>query len=501
MLNNLMIRRLAKRSCLDLPERPAYNPHTMRRVKLTLQTITAAIVLIIPLTARPVPALADTADNPSLIISQLKITSSDGQFITLYNATDSTIDMGSYQLEYFNDYDPGRATSSRLIALSGSLPPHGYFMVNDDSLLLCYRLTVDSMSLGLSSTAGFIEVVSSDQSGPGAPVTSTVEDYVGWSKKAAAGAQTLPAGAGEFLQRLPVSAGGDPVVETPGAGSWQTVHPDTDDPCQLVGADSGAGGSAPVSTGMGQLLSPAEPPATIIGTDEPPAPRPTLPAHDIGLRAPTLDELLPNPSGTGNDSTSEYIELYNPNPTYFDLTGFSLQTGSTRLHTFKFPAGTRLPAHSFTAFYSYKTKLSLSNTGGQARLLDPFGDSVSASGVYGKAKDGLAWALAQGKWYWTTRPTPGKANVIKQPPTKKKKTSSKSTSKAKSITISPAQTTGNGGTSSVSDQAPTNPIHLRTLVLVVMLALLYGAYEYRADLANHVYRLRRHLGDRHADRT
>ena len=32
------------------------------------------------------------------------------------------------------------------------------------------------------------------------------------------------------------------------------------------------------------------------------------------------------------------------------------------------------------------------------------------------------------------------------------------------------------------------------LALVAGLALLYGAYEYRADLANRIYRFREHFG-------
>jgi len=69
------------------------------------------------------PVQADTANAPSLVISQLKITSSNGQFITLYNASTTTLDMSKYQLEYFNSYDLTKAGSSRLIALSGMLPP------------------------------------------------------------------------------------------------------------------------------------------------------------------------------------------------------------------------------------------------------------------------------------------------------------------------------------------------------------------------------------------
>lgn len=456
-------------------------------------------LLVVQLT----PIRADAADTPSLTISQLKITSSNGQFITLYNATDTALDMSKYQLEYFNNYDLGKATSSRLIALSGIVPPHGYFMVNDSALLLCYQLTINSVSLGLSSTAGLVEVLAFSQSSPGGPVSPVLQDYVGWSKTAASGAQTLPANTSAFLHRQPVDPSGNPLNTAPGAGSWLSVQPDATNPCGLVG--TGSGGTTPVQTGLSQLLSSAEPPATIaelaVGTGGNPAP--VMPASDIGLMAPAITELLPNPTGTGNDSTDEFIELYNPNAVNFDLSGFSLQSGTTSLRTFTFPSGTTLPPQSFTVFYSKITGLSLSNTSGQVKLLDPFGNSITLAEPYGTAKDGQAWALAKGKWYWTTSPTPGKANVIHEPIVKKsaaKSTASKSKT-AKTGTAGKVKSAQTANKDFSSDEPVMNPIHLRTLALVAAAALLYGAYEYRTDLANRIHQLRQYVGDRYANRT
>src|SRR4051812_3057841 len=106
----------------------------MRRLTLLILVMTATLSLG-PVVGR---GFADSANAPSLVISQLKITSANGQFVTLYNATNGALDMSRYQLEYFNNYDLAKSTSSRLIALSGTVPPHGYFMVIDSALLLCY---------------------------------------------------------------------------------------------------------------------------------------------------------------------------------------------------------------------------------------------------------------------------------------------------------------------------------------------------------------------------
>jgi hypothetical protein len=476
----------------------------MWRIRRSLQAFLTAILLGCLLVVQLTPIQADAADTPSLTISQLKITSSNGQFITLYNATDTALDASKYQLEYFNNYDLSKATSSKLIALSGIVPPHGYLMINDSALLLCYQLTINSVSLGLSSTAGLIEVLAINQINPGGPTNTALQDYVGWSKTAAPGAQTLPGSTNAFLQRQPVDTANNPFITAPGVGSWLSVQPDSINACNLIGTGSSA---TPVQSGLSQLLPSVEPPATI---DEPTTDPvaintvlPRMPAADIGLMAPTITELLPNPSGTGNDSTDEFIELYNPNAVSFDLNGFSLQSGITGLHTFTFPAGTTLPAYSFTIFYSKITGLSLSNTNGQVKLLDPFGNSIAATDPYTTAHDGYTWALAKGKWYWTTSPTPGKANVIHQPATKKSSAkAAASKSKATKVTAGKVKAAKTSTASADSDEEPaTHPVHVRTLALVAGAALLYGTYEYRADLANRIYQFRRYLGDRYANRT
>ncbi|HTB49257.1 MAG TPA: lamin tail domain-containing protein [Verrucomicrobiae bacterium] len=472
----------------------------MRRTQIIFHSTITAILLATLLTVNaPLIARADPTNAPSLVISQVKVTSSNGQFVTLYNAGQTALDMSKYELEYFNSYDLTKATSSKLVSLSGMLPPHGYFMVNDGALLLCYQLTVDSVSLDFSSTAGMIEVLAFNQSNPGNSVTPTLQDYIGWSKTAASGVQTLPSSTNAFLQRQPVDTQNNPAISAPGAGTWQTVQPDTGNACNLVSSSSG--GTVSIPTGLSQLLPGTEPPATIAelgGDDQATSNVIGLPLSDIGLMAPEITEVLPNPDGTGNDASDEFIELYNPNTVSFDLGGFGLQVGTTTLHSFTFPNGTSLPARSFTAFYSADTHLSLSNTGGQAKLLDPFGTAVATSDVYSTAKDGQSWDLANGKWYWTTSPTPGAANVIHQPIASSKtsaKSGSSKTKTAKGIAqkAKTLKTKSLDSTNASSDTVPITPIHPWTLALVAGLALLYGVYEYRTDLANRIHRLRRHL--------
>lgn len=385
------------------------------------------------------------------------------------------------------------------MALSGIVPPHGYFILNDNAMQLCFQLTVNSASLGFSSTAGLIEILAFNQSSVGGSVVPELQDYVGWSKTAAAGAQTLPSNTNAFLFRQPLNSNNNPSVASPGAGSWQTVQPDSSNPCNLITTSLVP---STVKTGLNQLLPTSEAPATIVfASDDGGQIAASIPASDLGLRSPSVTELLPNPSGTGNDSSDEFVELYNPNSKTFDLSGFSLQTGITTTHNYVFPSGTTIPASSFKAFYSSDTGISLSNSGGQAKLLDPFGNSIAISNIYGNAKDGVSWAVAKNKWYWTQIPTPGKQNVIKEPIVSKKSKAKKSSGKVKGASTSKHLGAVQGSNNSpFVEEVSKTPIHNWALATIGGAAVIYGAYEYRADLANKSHQFRRYLSARRANR-
>ncbi len=470
----------------------------MRRIKRVKVIVTMLLLLglVAGLSARS--ALAESTIAPSLVLSQLKITSSNGQFVTLYNTTDTVLDMSKYQLEYFNSYDLTKATSSRLIALSGSLPPHGYYMVNDSLMTLCYQLVINSISLGLSSTAGLVEILAISQTNPGGNATTIVQDYVGWSKTTISGAQTLPTNTNGFLLRQPVDKQNNPNIIVPGAGTWLSVQPEASNQCNLV---STASPITKIVNSVTMLLPTIQPPVVFL---------PALvneisnAAMNSGLITPQVNEVLPNPSGSGNDSTDEFIEIYNPNLVAFNLEGYGLQTGTTSHHSYIFPAGSSLAPQSFTAYYSAKTGLSLSNSAGQVKLLDPSGNSISVSDVYGVAKDGQSWVFANGKWSWTNVISPGGINIISsQTSTMASVTIPTSSLVVSNAVASNSKTTPQSQPASIVKTVPkavsSTPIHNWTLALVASAALLYGAYDYRADLGNRIYKFRKYLRNRQAD--
>jgi hypothetical protein len=417
--------------------------------------------------------------------------------------------LGGYQLQYFNNNDLTKATSSKILPLSGILPPQSYYMLSDGASTICYQVTVSTVSLGFSTTSGFAEIVQlPPQTAAGNLVVPTVVDYVGWSKKTSGGNDTItvsPAATSVTVQTGITSASVSWMrqlpVQSSGVGSWLPVRPDPKNACALQLVQSGTAPTQPIANPGNQLKTGQQPPATIVNlasADSDSESAPQLPTADVGLAAPQITELLPNPVGSGNDDTDEFIELYNPNAAAFDLSGFTLQTGTTTKHSYEFPDETILPPQSFTAFYSTDTGLSLSNTSGQSDLADPFGNLLSQTEAYGTAKDGQTWSLADSKWYWTTQATPNAANIIKQPvvaksssKTSKSSKTTASTSNATSGTVKGATTSSSGTSAPAASDTKTTPIHPLVLAAIGILAVGYGVYEYRHDIANKFYEFRR----------
>jgi hypothetical protein len=424
------------------------------------------------------------AAGPQIIITQVKITSSNGQFITLYNNTNNTIDLSTIQLQYFNNFDLLKATSGKLISLSGKVPAHGYAVVDDGPIQACYQMTVNSVSLGLSSTAGFVQVA--HFLGTTSPqVVSILDDYVGWSKTAATGAQTLPSNTSSFLQRkAPDGSQNFGNISVAGTGSWATAsQPDGSSPCDTSSA--GVAGGNFLSAGGSPIPYSLISSAQVISS---------IPSDDAGLAAPQISEVLPNPAPPATDADAEFIELYNSNDKPFDLGGFILQVGTTTVHKYTFPDGTMIEPHKFTAFYSSDTNLSLSNSDGQVMLLDPGGNVLGKTDEYTSAKDGYAWVSADGLWQWTTTSTPGAVNTIVTPPLSKTAAKAAGSSSSKKSVKGAKKTAAAASTNSGGSTGPPSAVKMHPLVLagIGTAALLYALYEYRHDLANQLYKLRRH---------
>lgn len=304
------------------------------------------------------------------------------------------------------------------------------------------------------------------------------------------------------------SVSSTPYLGTPGSIN-STSMPRTPDPTQppRLGLDFALPILDPSCEPPSQEEPPVQqPPQTVPPSIEPPssvlpslppaaqAPKgPVFPARSKGLAAPHITELLPNPASPQTDANDEFVELYNSNEAVFELSGFKITSGK---RSYTFPQGTLIEPQSFAAYFSADTKLALSNSGGHVQLLDPFGNILTQTGLYGTAKSGQSWALTNGAWQWTVLPTPNSENAIQAPSATARKKKTTNTNKSIATTqLTSKKAAGEVPTAAnpaqqIASTVAQTPIHPGILVLVGVCAILYGIYEYRGDLANKFYQLR-----------
>jgi hypothetical protein len=196
-----------------------------------------------------------------------------------------------------------------------------------------------------------------------------------------------------------------------------------------------------------------------------------------------VSEILPNPKTPQTDAENEFIEIYNPSSHAVDLAGYTLVAGSQDNHKYSIKDGS-IAAGAYKAFYSSQTHLMLSNSAGRVKILAPSGSQTDATADYTKAPDGQSWVFANDKWRWTTAPTPGKANIYTAP--EAAASGSTAASRSGASVNNPA-----GQAAGAAKPASVHPLILAGIGGAV---LLYAAYEYRHDVANQLYRLRRNRG-------
>jgi len=465
-------------------------------------------------------------------------TSGTQEFIELYNTTDEPIDLTGWQVWYLSAQAASidRPASSGVIMLgdgadSPIIGAHEYYVLSGRADYL--GDTARQFYAGtMAATGGNLRLVAPDAL---QPCMWAVQDQLGWGNALyAQGTAASAPPAGQSLSRAYIADSTyidtqnnatDFTVTTmpsPKAVNTNTVAiPATHvrSPLPKVAVEGCVPPPPPID--IGTLLQqpglndipPAASPDSQVNNQ---APTPIFPSADIGLVTPQITELLPNPAAPKTDAQDEFIELYNSNVVTFDLSGFSLEIGTVTKHHFVFPAGTTLAPQSFTAFFSGATGLSMSNSGGQVRLLDPYGVVRNQSEVYGTAKDGQAWVLIGSSWSWTSLPTPGSANSLNVVSIAAKKSGSTvtastkvapATKKANTAKISTPKTKQSKPKANTAAQSKSTatitgmrPLHPAVLAMIAGFALLYGLYEYRQDLANKFYQFRANRATRRTNR-
>lgn len=511
----------------------------MKRLHLSLGIAGLACCLVVgtllPVFAADTPSAApprSITPGPIIITEvQTGLATASDEFVELYNAGKTAVDLTGWQVRYQN----ATATVSSLVASIGAdggqpvLEPGAYYVLHSVSVVLPIGVAGQVMPATLSAADKSIGVFAPD----GKACRATVQDAVAWGVSTMGEGSALVPSAGDKLLYRYIDAGlytdtnnnlydfgsvvaaAEPsaILPTPGAATTATlpagatVQEGTPSPmtsvkvsgCSLPEEEQNPSTSPPVATPTTSPPSVTHP-AEGHEDEGAPAKTPTIPARNNGLYAPQISELLPNPAKPQTDAQDEFIELYNSNTAPFELSGFSLESGTTTKRRYVFPDGTLLPAKSFTAFLSKDTNISLSNTQGQVWLLDPLGRIIAQSEPYAAAKDGQSWLTADSKWQWSTQPTPSALNVLRTPAPKaaKKGTAQGAARPATATGVKGASTGATTPTTTAPDTSNAdakeaegfNPLHPAVLAITGVVAISYGVYEYRRDLANKYHQFR-----------
>ncbi|HYH74856.1 MAG TPA: lamin tail domain-containing protein [Candidatus Saccharimonadales bacterium] len=520
----------------------------MKRLHLLLGLlgVTGLAALVMAATLLPVFAEESTPSNPSqslglpaphrIVITEVQtgLATAGDEFVELYNAGTTAIDITGWQVRYQN----ATAAASSLVATIGGegqqpvLEPGAYYVLHTATVVVPAGTQGQVVTAKLSAADKTVGLFAPDP----ATCQAQVRDAVAWGD-AVHGAGVSVASTvtgdkllyryvdptGDFADSnnnasdfgVQVSGATDSAVVLPTPGAVNTVplpaglQSLSGQPAKLADVRM-AGCALPEEEDPEEPVLPPAAPAPVAPPTSPPAivqpatpddkaaPEPSIPTRNNGLYAPQISEVLPNPAKPQTDADDEFVELYNSNAVPFELSGFIVEAGAKTKKRYVFPQGTLLAAKSFTAFYAKDTNLTLSNTQGQVWLLDPLRRTIAASESYAAAKDGQSWLTADNKWQWSTRPTPSAINVL-QPPAGQKGASTTTRANAPAPAVKGASSGGavpqDGNAvapaeDAAKEQAGFNPLHPAILAITGVVAVSYGIYEYRTDLANKFHQFR-----------
>lgn len=139
----------------------------------------------------------------------------------------------------------------------------------------------------------------------------------------------------------------------------------------------------------------------------------TIPAP-VYSDAVMINEILPNPFG--DQTSGEWIELYNNSEQNVNLYGWGLEDLEGSIHRYTINYDLNIEPFGYIVIYRSESGITLNDDVDGVSLFWPDGTLLYTSAEFSKAQDDVAWARApDGAWAWTTNPTPGEENDILAP--------------------------------------------------------------------------------------
>ena len=448
----------------------------MRKLSVSLITVFISVGLLI---GRSLPVRADATLASHVVISEVQTgsaASASQEFVELYNPTPAAIALDGWRVEYRPATPTSSWTNRTSAGLVGTIPSGGFYLVAPTT----YLPNADAnLTAGMAAGGGSIRLV--DGAG------NTI-DLLGWGTSVESeGSPASAAAAGQSLERLPGqfnTNGGNGIDSDNNSADF--ILRDTPEPQSTTSPvesptttfDS-SGGDGNTGTGTGDQSDPGQSAATY----------PQV----------VINELLIDPASPQTDAKDEFIELYNPTAQMADLKGYVLKTGSNFHDSYALPDTIIMP-NGYAVLYSSQTKLALTNTGGAVQLFDPAGNLIDQTDEYEQAVTGDSFSRFDSGWAWTTRLTPGAANVLESP--EAAAAAKAATAKAKKAAVTKAKAIKTTKVKSPKAAKSTSqPLVADTstgglsgrwlLIGLVTLTIGYAIYEFRYDLQNYYLLVRR----------
>ncbi|HET9412083.1 MAG TPA: lamin tail domain-containing protein [Candidatus Saccharimonadales bacterium] len=428
-----------------------------------------------------VPARAVGPQNePHLLIAAVQTaegSAAGNDFIVVHNPTSEPVDIAGWKLQYRSAGAKDKDSwTTKLTFACEATNTACTTIVAPNGNIVASTYTISGLPVHLF-TSGFSDVGGQVRLSKVVAGQLQAVDFVGYGTAAESEAQAAPAPkAGKAIVRKSDSTG------------------------QLIDSDNNKNDFtescvALTSAAIHQAIDCAKPADT---SQQPTDEEDEAPEYSIL----DITELLPNPAPPLTDSDHEFIELYNPNNREVPLKGYTLQTGADFKYKYTFEEGV-IGAGAYFSLFSADSGLSLANSGGQARLLDPSGKTIAIAASYESAKPDYAWVKSEANWAWSLRATPGSANIveIEQPPivpavvkkpvatkTPAKKTTAASPAAKKAVkaaSTTKAAKPKEPATSIAAIPPKKDPLNFNYLILagVGLVVVAYACYEYRHELA------------------
>lgn len=453
-----------------------------------MQSIRVFIALAVVISQLVSPSRASAVGSTTVVISEVMtgaVSNASQEFVELYNRHTEPISVDGWVIEYKSASSSDLSSSwSRKAQLSGSIEPHGFYLVAPK---IYYPSANAEWVSAMAGTAGHVRI--KDNSG-------VIIDTLGYG---------VAANSPELTSALAPDPGMS-IERLPGAKNESAGN----------GIDTNDNGSDFLKPSRPQPQS-SQDDREIFDPDIPLPPVTEVPGQSPEYLGVEITELLINPASPLTDAEDEFIELFNPNQAEVNLSGYQLKGGTDFKDSYTF-GQTLIKPGEYLSFRSTQTSLGLTNTGGAVRLFDPDGNLLDETATYSEAADGLVWAKFQDVWQWSSVSTPGAPNIISSPLdpaavaakakalAKIKKPTSKAApkakvAKAKKTTIKKPKAAKKKTGPKVVQVAGAQLRPATWLIIgLVLLTIGYAIYEFRHDIRNLYFRFRSYIYTRGSHR-